>query len=69
MTTAWASPKIGYWIPKIKGMLEVERYPRGVLKMFSWPIKWYIKCRLNGIVKFYALKVYSKYTKGIFKAN
>ena len=37
-------------------MLEVERYPKGVLKMFSWPIKWYI-------VKFYALEVYLKYKK------
>ena len=27
---------------KTQGMLEVERYPKGVLKMFSWPITWYI---------------------------
>ena len=25
---------------KIKGILEVKRYPKGALKMFSWPIKW-----------------------------
>ena len=44
-------------------------YPKGALKMFSWPIKWYIQGRLNDILKFFALKVYLKYTKGIFKAN
>ena len=46
--------------------------------MFSWPIKLYILGRFNGIfkvyrlnrvVKFYAMKVYLKYTTGIFKAN
>ena len=49
-------------------MLEVERYPKGVLKMFSWPNKWYIQGRLNGILKFFALKVYLKYTLKVFSS-